>query len=203
MWQTPDGIRKLQGAEARLGRVAATLMFEQLEYWGGSYEVGVPEFDELDLKRQRFTILAVAQRLTDDLPPFEPAIWAEATVFALFEFIHTQVASEVEDSQDPRNMQWCYLRRLVRDALKEDPKLGPNAIPAADSTDLRAWDFAVMYLSDRILLNRDFLDEDFDDRARDLPDDFFAGPPEWTSGQKCDLLSFYAQGVDEANRLAA
>ena len=203
MWQTPDGIRKLQGAEARLVRVAATLMFEQLEYWGSSYECGVPEFDELDLKRQRFTILAVARRLTDDLPPFEPAVWAEATVFALFEFLHDQIAYEIEASQEPHNTPWYYLRRIARDALVGDPKMGPGDIPAADSTDLRAWDFAVMYLSDRILLNRDFLDEDFYNRAGDLPDDFFAGPLEWTSDQKRDLLDFYKQAVDESNRLAA
>ena len=203
MWRTPLGIRKLQGAEASLVRVAATLMFEQLEYWGGSFEVGVPEFDELDQHRQRFRILAVAQRLTDDHPPFESALWAEASVFALFEFLHMLVASEVEDSQDPHNTPWYYLRRIVRDALAEDPKVGPNDIPAADSTDLRAWDFAVMYLSDRILQNRDFLAEDFDDKARYMPDDFFASPPEWTSGQKCDLLAFYAQSVEEANKLAA
>jgi hypothetical protein len=203
MWRTSAGIRKLQGAEARLVRVAATLMFEQLKYWGDSYECGVPEFDELDLEHQRFTVLAVARRLTDDLPPFEPAIWPEATVFALFEYLHGQIAYEIEASQEPDDTPWYYLRRLVRDALLEAPKTGSDEIPAEDSTDLRAWDFAVMYLSDRILLNRDFLDDNFGDWAKDRPDDFFAGPLEWTSDQKRDLLDFYKQGVDEANRLAA
>lgn len=203
MWRTPDGFRKLQGAEARLARVAATLMFEQLKYWGDSYECGVPDFDELDLGHQRFTILAVAQRLTDDSPPFEPAAWTEATVFALFEFIHDEVASEIEGSDDPHNTVTYFFRRLVRAALIEDTKVRANDIPAADSKDLRAWDFSVLYLSDRILSNRDFLDEDIEDGSGVSTDDFVAGPPEWTPGQKRELLAFYERCVDEANRLAA
>lgn len=204
MWQTPDGIRKLQGAEARLVRAAAALLYDELKNRGEPDQFGARAFDRLSLDHQMFSVLAVAQRLTDDLQPLPLDAWAEATVWALFEFVHYEIAYEIEVSQTPGEKPWLMLRRLVRDALVEKWETTESAsIPAPESTDLRDWDFAVLYLSDCILWDRDFLDEDIYDGTGHPPDYFTAQPPEWTPSQKRDLLDFYKQSVDEANRLVA
>lgn len=204
MWQTPDGICKLQDAEARLVRAAAAMLYEQLKKRGEPDQFGARAFDRLSLERQMFSVLAVAQRLTDDLRPLPLDAWAEATVWALFEFVHHEIAYEIEVSRTPDPKPWLMWRRLVRDALLERWVADDSdSIPAVDSTDVRDWDFGVMYLADSILWDRDFLDEDIYDGSGNPPDYFTAEPDEWSADKRRDLLNFYEQAVDEVNRLAA
>jgi len=203
MWQTPDGIRKLQRAEAQLVRVAGALLYDELKLRTEPDQFGARAFDRLSREEQKFAVLAVAQRLTDDGPPLPLDAWAESTVWAIFEYIHHQIAYEIGVSQDPDEKPWLTFRRLVRDALAEGWVADQSAIPSLVSTDLRDWDFAVLYLADCILWDRDFLDEDIYDVCASPPDYFTAECPDWSPHQKCDLLEFYKQAVAEANKLAA
>lgn len=203
MWHTQDGIRKLQGAEARLVRAAAVALYEQLEDNGGPYQVGARAFDRLTVDRQRFAILAVAQRLTNDRPPLPLDAWAEATVYAIFECLHAQAASEIELSQDPHEKPMFFWRRLIREAYLE---MWPDTswdLPPVESKDDRDWDFAILSLTDCILWDRDFLDEDIYDGSECLPDYFSPQAPEWNQTERRELLDFYGQVVIEFDRFAA
>ncbi len=203
MWRTQDGIRKLQGAEARLVRAAAVTLYEHLKNCGEPHQIGARAFDRISLDQQMFAVLAVAQRLTDDLRPMPLDAWAEATVYAIFEYIHDVIACEIEISEDPHEEPLFLMRRLARDAFLDQWPDAPEDVPSAESKDLRDWDFAILCLTDCILWDRDFLDEDVYDGSDSLPDYFVAQPPEWTPLKKRDLLNFYEQAVSEANRLAA
>jgi hypothetical protein len=203
MWRTPDGIRKLQGAEARLVRAAAAVAHERIKDRGEPHSCGAPAFDRLGLDRQLSAILAVARGLTDDLPPLPPDAWAEAAIFVLFEFVHEEIAFEMESSRQLGEEALHTWRRLVRDVLVEDWKDDPAGIPALDSTDVREWDFCVLCLADRILGSHDFLDEGIPDGTGFLPPYFAAEPPEWSLRQQSDLLDFLSEIAGEADRQAA
>ncbi len=201
MWRTPDGIRKLQGAEARLVYVAAALAHQRSKERGEPHSCGAPAFDRLDLDRQLFAILAVVRGLTDDLPPMPPDAWTEAAIFVLFEFVHEEIASEISRPSDGKPTHtW---RGLVRDVLVDAWNDDPAGIPALGSTDGRDWDLCVTSIADRILGSHDFLGDGIDGGTGRLPPYFAAEPPEWSPSQQIDLLDFLTDIAGEANRMAA
>jgi len=189
MWRTPDGIRKLEGAEARLVCAAAATLYEQLKDRGEPAEIGARAFDRLTLDQQMFSILAVAQRLTDDPRPFPLEAWSDAAVFAICECVHAEVAFEIGLSEDPHEKPTFRWRRQVRDALIE--KWGDG--PAVACMDVREWDFSIVSLAKRVLWDLDFLDEQRCDGSGSSSDYFAEMPPEWTELRQRDLLNFYEQ----------
>jgi len=189
MWQTPLGIRRLLGPEAWLVQWAAARMCAVLENSDEPFQCGAPAFDGLDPHRQRLAIATVARSHTDKHPPLPPQAWEDAAVFALFEFVHREVAAEIGMSGGPDPCRW---RGLVRDALAQVLADHPGCVPRHDSTDLRQWDFDMMYLADRILLNHDFFEED--------P---AAEPPCWTLFQEQALIEFLTNIVFGVDRQVA
>lgn len=198
MWRTPDGIRRLQDAEARLVCAAATTLYEQLKARGEPAQIGARSFDRLTTDQQMFAVLTVAQRLTDDLRPISLEAWSEAAVFAVFECVHAEVAFEIGLLEEPDAKPSFRWRRLVRDAWVE--KWGDG--PAVACMDVREWDFSIASLTKLILWDLDFLDEEHEISGC-LSDYFTAQPPEWTPCKQRDLLSFYEQIVRDGARRAA
>lgn len=197
MWRTSEGIRRLQGAEARLVRAAAAVLYEQLKNRGEPDQFGACAFDRLRLEQQMFVVLAVAQRLTDDQRPLPLDAWAEAAVFAIFECVHAEVALDIGLSEDPNETPTFRWRRLARDALVE--KWGDSLAVACDE---REWDFNIVSLSRHILWDLDFLKDEKCDGLICLPDHFAAQPPEWAPIRMRELPNFH-KNVATEDRTAA
>jgi len=179
-------------------------MFSRIQDGGDATPCGAPAFDRLSPERQAFAVLAVVQRLTGDLPPpLLPEAWTDGAVFALFELVHREIASEIEGAGRAGGMPNPIWRRLVRDAFVEAWGDGPGGIPAVNSGDRREWDLCVLSLADRILQSHEFLYEDRHDPSGTPPHYFIAEPSEWTPAEKRDLLDFLGEIVHEFDRRAA
>ncbi|WP_164101263.1 hypothetical protein [Candidatus Laterigemmans baculatus] len=121
MWNTPEGDRRLTGAEANLVRLALAIMVDQLsdnlrcgagedELW----DSGVTMYDELTPNQQLTVIRQVAEHLLHDTPDtLELTAVNEAAAYAIFATVLSQIEIEVDMARDP-----------LADALDIKPDLG-------------------------------------------------------------------------------
>jgi len=202
MWRTPSGIRKLRGAEARLFLASVVGMLDDLSEDGKSLECGSRAFDRMSPEQQRYAILAVAQNLTNKRRPMPLVSWAEAVVYAVYEYALDRVETEIDITSSNPAMTRYVWRKLVRDAFAETWKENLQHVPALTSSEIDDWDFCIEFLSDAILWDRDFLDEDIYDGTECLPDYFAKEPREVSHRRRRDLLRFYGLIRKRIDRLA-
>lgn len=171
MWETSQGIRTLDGAEAYLVRELVHYLHDQILV---AIEIGEPHFsdvsvfDSLQPTQQLAMLHTVAEGLLDSskAPPKLTAT-CEGTIYAIFRELETLIEAEVGFEQQLTQSSH-RLRSLARDAWiggcqesSEDNLLG-NAeltghnIPDLDCTDMEQWADFVESIADHILWDRDF-----------------------------------------------
>lgn len=171
MWETSQGIRTLDGAEAHLVRELVHYLHDQILV---GIEIGEPHFsdvsifDSLQPTQQLAMLHTVAEGLLDP-ESAAPKLTAtcEATIYAIFRELETLIEAEIGFEKQlalPDNR----LRSLARDAWirgcqqsEEDhifgnAELTGHSIPPLESTDMSRWTDFVEQIADLILWDRDF-----------------------------------------------
>jgi hypothetical protein len=191
-----DGDHRLDGARAKLVLASVIDMVDRLRRRKRPLKVGARAFDRLRHERQSLAVLDVARRILDDSPAAELEAWSEAAVYAIFENVCRRLTREVVWKPGPAKTQW---RTLVRDAFVEGWTAGDDCIPAVESRKLVDWEWCVEVLTDELLQDRDFLDEDLYDGIEALPEYFIGGPPERSAKEEAELARFldWARSVVE------
>jgi hypothetical protein len=110
MWDTPDGVRTLSSAEAKLIRAGIEVFVDELKddcYPDDGLTRGISIFDELS-RHQRIALIAkaAAALLRADVVAPSPSAVIEATVGAIFETIRTELICEVEYGGDNPYFLW-------------------------------------------------------------------------------------------------
>lgn len=162
MWNTSQGDRMLQGAEAALFKAGVVSLVEcvkeEAEYTTDGYSVVV--FDQLTWSQRLAVLESISTYLLTNTSP-APKLSAvnEAAIAMVFEFISYQIDIEIDD-EPPSNL-W---RSLVLDAANEcfgdnseEEEADDDFIPdSADSQRRDIWHPLVQTLADQILWDRDF-----------------------------------------------
>jgi hypothetical protein len=175
MWRTSAGDRALSGSEARLFASGLGYLLEELESEQDDYISGVTVFDRLTHGQRVVVLDEVANGLLREETPTPPHTAAnEAAIAAVFRTIRELI--ELETDEDPAGLSGpdSSIRRLVREACW-DQQLRVS-IPWIGTEDPEEWESCTSELTDQILWDRDFEDEDT----------FVDAPPEETQ-QRLEL----------------
>lgn len=182
MWRTPLGERVLRGAEWALFRQGLSSLWDWVEDGVDGeddlFDVGVKAFDRLQKNQKLSLLVEVGRALKDEATPCpELTSCVEATVAVVFRLVLREIRMEIDlesNDVDDDPQRW---RRLVRDAVdatsdgddeEGDDREGSWAI-TLESTDLEAWSECVDHLTERVLWDEDFDQED--DFVDDSPDE--------------------------------
>ena len=159
MWRTQYGDRILKGAEARVfAEALLNLLDEVTEFDFDDYELGVKCFDTLTFGQKISVLATVGDGLfRKDVKPVELTAVLEAGVAAVFEHLKHKIIIEIDDLEPE-----TYWRELVVAARKETEgdEMERDEIPEPKCTDLDKWEIEVEELSDGILWDLDYGDED-------------------------------------------
>jgi hypothetical protein len=196
MWHTPEGDRKLSGAEGRLLKAGLTGVVERLKEESSGHsdqcEYGIGVFDHQTWSQRLALLEQVATYLFSDTEDtLTLTAVNESAIGAIFEHLRSDVELEVEAPYGSR----VRIRELVLAAYRESrarngydtaDDLDAPCSPAAD--DLEVWSDLIESLADRVLWDRDyemeylFMDVD-PDKARTMRDhlgidaDYFSSAP--------------------------
>jgi len=222
MWNTPEGERRLEGCERNLVARAVVALHERLiraARNGRRLPLGIRAFDRLPLETQPYLVLLVGESLLGDDPFPGFYSWNESIVLLLFNQIEGRVRREIALQRKRRRpgAPACPWRLLVLEAFRAqcggpDVSIGePPQDP--DSTDLDEWSLKILILTDLILWDRDFEDEDlFMDAPPDVAEamkmtlgiepDYYSGVPPALSDQDRDRLEILYTALRDEFRLA-
>ncbi len=171
MWDTSQGIRTLEGAEAYLVRELVHFLHDQILV---GIEIGEPHisnvsvFDSLQPTQQLAMLHTVAEGLLDSskAPPKLTAT-CEGTIYAIFRELEALIEAEVDfEAQFARPDH--RLRKLARNAwiggcqqssagdVLASAELSGYTIPDINCTDMEQWADLVESIADHILWDRDF-----------------------------------------------
>ena len=179
MWHTPDGDRKLVGAEATVVKMAVTGMAEWIREessdfgeYGEQWKYGVELFDASTWTQRIATLDQIATYLlTDTETTLELNAVSEAAVGALFEHVLVQIDLEI-DLADENETIWrspvleAYLQVTVMDENEEEFEDFDYAPQTAQNRERNKWRNVVECLADQILWDRDFeMTTEFLDRS--------------------------------------
>ncbi len=152
MWHTNNGDRTLEGYEAQLFAEALWDCVTILEESDGDCFLGSPVFDRMTYGQKAAVLLIIGKGLLDPNEPICPLTAAvESAIATVFEYINTEVASEIEDPEMKSN--WRQMILAVRQMS------GAEDLPDEDCQDEEEWLFQVEELSCLILWDHDFEDE--------------------------------------------
>jgi hypothetical protein len=159
MWRTQYGDRILIGAEARVfAEALLNLLDEVTEFDFDDYELGVKCFDTLTFGQKISVLATIGNGLfRKDVPPVELTAVLEGAIAAVFEHLKKKIIIEIDDPEP--DTDW---RELVVAARKETEgeESEREEIPEPMCTDLDKWETEVEELSDGILWDVDYEDED-------------------------------------------
>lgn len=161
MWHTPEGDRKLEGAERRLfilGLLEQIATFTEDEDWEFQAQV----LNQIHQDDRRYIFLLAAEQLLGDGPVSELQAWNEAVVWEVFKNIESMLEMEIEVPN------FKSIRRAIREACLE--RFDDRKPTRLNSVSKKAWNGDIYNLSDQILWDEDFLMyEDFaDHRSPDV-----------------------------------
>jgi hypothetical protein len=107
MWETPDGFRTLEGAEAKLVRQGIIFLVDQIQQeieYGWPVEYGIPLFDELPPHQKIVVLSGVANAmLRPEVEAPERCAVDDSAVAAIFEVIKIALESEIEFANEHDN----------------------------------------------------------------------------------------------------
>ena len=200
MYNTPLGIRVLQGAERRLFVESLAMIVDNLSVVDGPFEVAI--FDRLQ-RNQKIAILhTMARALLCGQEPV-PRLTApiEAAVATVYRHMRTMISlelegeiDELEDVSTPKPPSW---RKRVLAAGREAEI---DDLPSITEDDPEEWDLLLECLEDCVLWDNDWemeeqldMDPDVSQRVKremGIADDYFiAVPPDPTDDEAGQLLS--------------
>lgn len=200
MYNTPQGIRVLEGAERRLFVESLAMIVDNLTVGDLDFEITV--FDDLQKTQKIAVFHSIARALLckAESPPRLTAT-LEAAVSIVYEHVRDMLFQEMEPGMDEPiegfEGQLPTWRERVLAACGE-LQLADD-LPACDSEDCDEWDLLVSCLEDCVLWDTDFemqehLDADPDASRRvkgelGIDDDYFvAVPPDPTDEEAERLL---------------
>ena len=215
MWRTRRGTRTLEGKEAELFSSALSFLLERLrmehdfveaQYQEDDYDAGVAAFDRMTYGQKIAVLTAVGEGLLRHEVALVPLTAAmEAGIGAIFRELHNRVEIEVDDQihEPPRKRGrrkkppldehpipvdfGTYWRRGIL-AVYQQYHPDEAAPIAAKCPDMEEWDFLIEEITDLILWDRDYNDEDVyadlpPEKAKEvraymnIPDDYFRAIP--------------------------
>lgn len=151
MWQTPAGVRKLDGAERRLFLNGIIRMTEHMN--DPEYDLMAEVLQHLNHLDRRHAFLSVAHHLTNGSLPPRLLAWSSAVIEEVFDFLRAEVEMEI-DSQKRFPDICTFTRHLVRgaamEALEAFPQYRRN-LPRARSVDVNLWRLLIRKLRERVL----------------------------------------------------
>lgn len=159
MWNTSEGPRILQGAEALPVREAigwmVDLIHEEASGYGFQVHTSVELYDNLTWTQRLALLDEVTSALL--LPSFEianPGAAHDAAVGAIFNTVMDQIGAEVDLSEQ------CFWRKSVHRAYRScfgTERDGDDVLPSRlGDTRLDRWEFVVELLCDRVLHDHDY-----------------------------------------------
>ncbi len=148
MYNTPIGVRVLEGAERRLFIAALDCL---IDLWvDGEAHTGVRVFDELQRNQQLAALYLVGRSILDPAAsPLHQTAELEATLAAIYKFLHQTVHAEVETEDDDAEQSW---REMVSEAGQQFQLV----VPSIDCTDASQWDWVVECLADKVFWDADW-----------------------------------------------
>jgi len=154
MWRTQYGNRILEPKEAAL--FAESLLSLLDEFFIDQYEeypLGIRAFDNLTCGQKISTLSTIANGLLrDDVPIVPLTAVLEAAIAAVYEHLKNLIIIEIDEPDLGTNR-----REMVVAARKEAEG---EEIPAPNCEDIEEWDIELQYLSEAILWDADYDDED-------------------------------------------
>ena len=168
MWHTNCGDRTLEGAEARLFAEALWNFVSELEVDEGDYNVGLEVFDRLTYG-QKVSLLSIIGNglLKPDVPMHKLTAVVESAIAVVFDNLKMVVIIEIDEPEIKSN--W---RKMILAARRQT---GAEELPDEDCEDVQGWLIEIEALSELILWDADYEDEDLyidkpPDEARRLKD---------------------------------
>ena len=198
MYNTPLGIRTLEGAERRLFVESLAMIVDNLSIVDGPFDIAV--FDRLQRNQKIAVLNMMAKALLcaqEPAPQLTAAI--EAAVATVFLQEYAMISLELDDEFDeleedaPPHLSWCELLLAAgREAEIDD-------LPSVTEDDPDEWDLLLDCLEDRVLWDCDWemeeqldADPDVSQRVKQemgISDDYFiAVPPDPTDEEANRLL---------------
>ena len=154
------GERVLKGTEAKVFAVSILNLIEDVidgEEYDYSIETGINVFDTLTCNQQISILWLITNGLfREDVPCIELTALNEGAIAAVFERLKIYLSFEIEEM--PEKKDW---RKLVRTALAE---CDYTDMPQLKCKDVEEWNGAVDFLSDLILWDNDYLDDNIMDK---------------------------------------
>ena len=97
MFETTDGIRKLEGAERRVFIDILTSQLDNLnEDIEGEIDLPVDILNHIPAKERPYVFLLVAEGLLNDAPSMPLRAWNEAVIGQLYDFLEYHVLVEID-----------------------------------------------------------------------------------------------------------
>ena len=168
MWQTSEGVRTLEGAEAHLVRELVHYLLDQILVGidiDEPHRTDVPVFDALQPTQQLVMLYQVARGLLDpNAEPVELTAINEGAIYVVFCELRSLIEIEIDFErlgEAPDNT----LRVAAIDAWSQHHQWSfeddeDETIPNCHSSDIDHWIWFVELIADQILWDRDFaLDE--------------------------------------------
>jgi hypothetical protein len=190
MWHTSSGKRSLEGPEARVFAETLLKLLSELKAVEGEYITGIDVFDRLTYG-QKISVLSIVGKglLKPDQPIRKLTAVVEGGIASVFEYLKTLVCIEIDEG-----ITGTYWRELILAARNQ---LGAAELTDINSDDYRDWIIEIEELSDSILWDADYLDENLyvDDSPEHsqalkdfmrIRDDYFLEIPEDLRPQQLD-----------------
>jgi len=157
MWKTPEGTRKLSGAERRIFIIGLISKTDSLFAHGTAdddfteLEAGV--LNQFPAQDRPWILFLVAEDLLGDGVPPKAFAWNDAAVWESFERLRALVEISIEE---PEESDRIFYRQSILDALMERMPDEKDLFPDLRSEDMEEWDDCVEWLMDKVLWDRDF-----------------------------------------------
>ena len=164
MWETSEGIRTLEGAEAYLVRELVHYLLDQILVGveiNEPHRSDVPIFDALQPTQQLVMLSQVAQGLlSHGAQPVPLTAINEGAIYALFCELRALIEIEIDFERLGESHE-NTIRAAAIDAWSQhhqwsDPGEDGDDIPNSHSMDVDQWAWFVELIADQILWDRDF-----------------------------------------------
>ncbi len=172
MYNTPDGIRVLQGDERQLFIESLGMLVDALAC--DELLTNIQVLEDLTQNQKIATYHAVARALLneDEPPPVLTAV-IEAAVASVYQQIRGMIMWELDSADDddgadlgfgelPEEPSWR------EQAIAAGRQVGFEHLPEADETDFDEWDLLILCLEDRVLWDQDWAMVDHPDAPPEL-----------------------------------
>jgi hypothetical protein len=219
MWFTPDGPRKLTGAERRFAIDGATKLIEEIQDQEEDHTFHTELLNSIPIQDRRYLVMRVLKDLIGDGPAPKVSAWNQAIVWEMYQRMQEDIAIHTDYQQeDGPKREHFYSRRLALDAWKEiyqdlededdDDELKP---PALRSIHMEPWEVLVDGLFENVMEDSDFMHyEEFADLPPDRveyvktvagidPEFFSEAPAPVTQKETSGFIDSWNKLIDEEN----